>query len=560
MTSNLLGNPKLTVTDVNDVKEGLNHIVVDSVQFGNQEMIMEKDVTVEMKDGENLYVNIFRPNKEGQFPVMMSADTYGKDNKPKITNMGANWPTLGAIPTSSFTPEESPDPGFWVPQDYVVIKVALRGSSKSNGVLSPWSKREAEDYYEVIEWAAQQEWSNGNIGTNGVSYLAVTQWWVASLNPPHLKAMIPWEGLNDMYREVAFHCGIPDIGFYRFWIQGIFARWTDNPNIEDLIQAQKDHPLFDDFWKQRQAPLHQIKTPILACASWSTQGLHNRGSFEGFKQASSEDKWLYIHGRKEWESYYARENLERQKAFFDYYLKEEDNDWKDTPTVTYEVRDQFYRGEFKTATSFPLPNTEYTPLYLNANELTLNQNTVSEENTTSYDSENEQDEVRFSYTFDKDTELVGNMNLKLWVSTDDTDDMDLFAGIKKLDRRGNEVHFPDFNHIEDGQVATGWLRASHRELDQEKSTIAQPWHTHEQELKLNNGEVVPVEIELLPSGTLFKQGETLEVVVKGSEVVKGNSTPGMSTRYEHNETVNKGHHHIHTGGQYDSQLIIPITK
>lgn len=560
MTSNLLGNPKLTVTDVNDVKEGLNHIVVDSVQFGNQEMIMEKDVTVEMKDGENLYVNIFRPNKEGQFPVVMSADTYGKDNKPKITNMGANWPTLGAIPTSSFTPEESPDPGFWVPQDYIVIKVALRGSSKSNGVLSPWSKREAEDYYEVIEWAAQQEWSNGNIGTNGVSYLAVTQWWVASLNPPHLKAMIPWEGLNDMYREVAFHGGIPDTGFYRFWIQGIFARWTDNPNIEDLIQAQKDHPLFDDFWKQRQAPLHQIKTPILACASWSTQGLHNRGSFEGFKQASSEDKWLYIHGRKEWESYYARENLERQKAFFDYYLKEEDNDWKDTPTVTYEVRDQFYRGEFKTATSFPLPNTEYTPLYLNANELTLNQNTVSEENTTSYDSENEQDEVRFSYTFDKDTELVGNMNLKLWVSTDDTDDMDLFAGIKKLDRRGNEVHFPDFNHIEDGQVATGWLRASHRELDQEKSTIAQPWHTHEQELKLTQGEIVSVEIELLPSGTLFKQGETLEVVVKGSEVVKGNSTPGMSTRYEHNETVNKGHHHIHTGGQYDSQLIIPVTK
>lgn len=560
MTSNLLGNPKLTVTDVYDVKEGLNHIVVDSVQFGNQEMIMEKDVTVEMKDGENLYVNIFRPNKEGQFPVVMSADTYGKDNKPKITNMGANWPTLGAIPTSSFTPEESPDPGFWVPQDYIVIKVTLRGSSKSNGVLSPWSKREAEDYYEVIEWAAQQEWSNGNIGTNGVSYLAVTQWWVASLNPPHLKAMIPWEGLNDMYREVAFHGGIQDTGFYRFWVQGIFARWTDNPNIEDLIQAQKDHSLFDDFWKQRQAPLHQIKTPILACASWSTQGLHNHGSFEGFKQASSEDKWLYIHGRKEWESYYARENLERQKAFFDYYLKEEDNDWKDTPTVTYEVRDQFYRGEFKTATSFPLPNTEFTPLYLNANELTLNQNTVSEENTTSYDSENEQDEVRFSYTFDKDTELVGNMNLKLWVSTDDTDDMDLFAGIKKLDRRGNEVHFPDFNHIEDGQVATGWLRASHRELDQEKSTIAQPWHTHEQELKLTQGEIVSVEIELLPSGTLFKQGETLEVVVKGSEVVKGNSTPGMSTRYEHNETVNKGHHHIHTGGQYDSQLIIPVTK
>ena len=59
------------------------------------------------------------------------------------------------------------------------------------------------------------------------------------IKSPHLKAMIPWEGLNDMYREVAFHGGIPDTGFFRFWIQGIFARWTDNPNIEDLIQAQK---------------------------------------------------------------------------------------------------------------------------------------------------------------------------------------------------------------------------------------------------------------------------------------------------------------------------------
>ncbi len=95
-----------------------------------------------------------------------------------------------------------------------------------------------------------------------------------------------------------------------------------NPNIEDMIQAQQEHPLFDDFWKQRQVPLSQIKTPLLTCASWSTQGLHNRGSFEGFKQAASEEKWLYVHGRKEWESYYARVNLERQKSFFDFYLKE----------------------------------------------------------------------------------------------------------------------------------------------------------------------------------------------------------------------------------------------
>ncbi len=558
MTKQMLGNPKLTVTSIENIKEGINHIVVDSIQYGNQEMIMEKDVAVPMSDGAVLYVNVIRPNKPGKFPVVMSADTYGKDNKPKITNMGSLWPTLGAIPTSSITPEESPDPGFWVPNDYVVVKVALRGSAKSKGVLYPWGLSEAKDYAEVIEWAGQQEWSNGNVGTNGVSYLAVTQWWVASLNPSHLKAMIPWEGLNDMYREIAFHGGIPDTGFYKFWYEGIVARWPET-EIEDLKKEQKLHTMFDEYWKGKQADLSAIKVPMFVCASWSTQGLHNRGTFEGFKQASSEDKWLKIHGRKEWESYYARESLEQQKEFFDYYLKGIENDWKDTPKVSYEVRDKFYRGNTKTATNFPLPNTKETALYLDGSDMTLKDLKPEASTKVSYNSESEgKDEVRFNKVFNEDTELTGNMKLKLWVSAEEADDMDLFVGIKKINKQGEEVNFPDFNHIEHGQVASGWLRVSHRELDSEKSTPLQPWHKHETELKLAKDEIVPVEIEILPSSTLFKKGEQLEVVVKASEVVKGNSTPGLKTRYEHEETVNKGVHNIYAGDKYDSHLLIPV--
>lgn len=558
MTKQMLGNPKLTATPIEEITEGTNHIVVDSIQYGNQEMIMEKDVVVPMSDGAELYVNVIRPNKEGQFPVVMSADTYGKDNKPKITNMGAIWPTLGPIPTSSITPEESPDPGFWVPNDYVVVKVALRGSAKSKGSLYPWGLSEAKDYAEVIEWAGQQTWSNGNVGTNGVSYLAVTQWWVASLNPSHLKAMIPWEGLNDMYREIAFHGGIPDTGFYRFWYDGIVARWP-NTDIEDLKAVQQNHPLFDDYWKGKQANLSAIQVPMFVCASWSTQGLHNRGTFEGFKQASSKDKWLKIHGRKEWETYYARESLEQQKDFFDYYLKGIKNDWQDTPTVSYEVRDKFYQGQTKSSSNYPLPNTEATPLYLDGQNMTLSTSKIKDVTKVSYNSEAEDnDEVRFSKTFEEDTELTGNMKLKLWISADNADDMDLFAGIKKVNRQGGEVNFPDFNHIEHGQVATGWLRVSHRELDNAKSTPLQPWHSHESEHKLNGDELVPVEIEILPSGTLFKKGESIQVVVKASEVVKGNSTPGLKTRYEHDETVNQGTHNIYTGGDYDSHLLVPV--
>ncbi|EHJ07627.1 CocE/NonD family hydrolase [Staphylococcus simiae] len=563
MTQSKLGNPQLTVTPVEYVQDGVNHIVVDSVQYGNQEMTMEKNVPVTMTDGTTLYVNIFRPLEEGQYPVVISADTYGKDNKPKITNMGANWPTLGSFKTSSFTPEESPDPGYWVPNGYVVVKVALRGSAQSTGRLLPWGPEEAQDYAEVIDWAGEQPWSNGNVGTNGVSYLAVTQWWAASLNPKHLKAMIPWEGLNDMYREVAFHGGIPDTGFYRFWYQGIVQRWPNNDQIEDLVGNQQNHPLFDSYWQHKQAPLANIQVPMFVCASWSTQGLHNRGTFEGFKQASSKQKWLFVHGRKEWETYYARESLEAQRQFFDYFLKGIDNDWTERPRVIYEVRDSFYKGELRSASDWPIPDTDYEALYLDASNQQLSMEEPTQISQISYDSEaieSGNDEVRFNYTFNQNTELTGNMKLKLWVSTDQSDDMDLFAGIKKLDRRGNEVHFPDFNHIEDGQVATGWLRVSHRKLDTEKSTIAQPWHSHDELQKLQPNEIVPVEIELLPSGTQFNKGESLEVVVKASEVVKGNSTPGLSTRYEHNERLNKGQHTIYSGGQYDSHLIIPVIK
>lgn len=73
---------------------------------------------------------------------------------------------------------------------------------------------------------------------------------------------------------------------------------------------------------------------------------------------------------------------------------------------------------------------------------------------------------------------------------------------------------------------------------------------------------MPVEIKLLPSGTLFKKGESLAVVVKGNEIIKGNSTPlpNMKTRYEHEDTVNRGNHLVYTGGGYDSHLIIPVIE
>ncbi len=108
---------------------------------------------------------------------------------------------------------------------------------------------------------------------------------------------------------------------------------------------------------------------------------------------------------------------------------------------------------------------------------------------------------------------------------------------------------------EDGPVALGWIRASHRELDSSRSRPWQPVLAHRRALPLAAGEIVPLEIEILPSGTLFRPGETLRLVVQGQDVHR---YPRPLVQALHDDTVNRGPHVIHAGGPYDSHLLLPV--
>jgi uncharacterized protein len=141
------------------------------------------------------------------------------------------------------------------------------------------------------------------------------------------------------------------------------------------------------------------------------------------------------------------------------------------------------------------------------------------------------------------------------VEADGSDDMDLFIALQKLDANGNPVTFPFFSIWENGNVALGWLRVSHRELDQERSTPEQPWLLHCREQKLSPGEIIPVEIEILPSGTVFHAGETLRLLIQGTDV---NKYPAGTPTQRHHSDRNHGRHIIHAGGGCDSHLLIPV--
>jgi hypothetical protein len=513
-------------------------------------MICEYDVAVTMRDGVKLYVNVFRPKAEGRYPVVLAWAPYGKHEGAE--DYYAMLPGCGQSKAlhSEYGCFEGPDPANWCPYGYVIVYVDPRGAWGSEGDLTFMSPQEALDGYDVVEWAGTQAWSNGKVGMNGVSYLGWTQWKIASMNPPHLAAINPWEGASDFYRELCFHGGIRSN--FTAMFPGTMCRPTNR--AEDLMAMAREHPLFDEYWASKNADLEKITVPAFVVASWSDHGLHTRGTFEGFKKISSKDKWLRVHGRKKWVDYYAHEDMQRQ--FFDRFLKGIDNDVKYWPKVNLEIRERSHVGNFRPENEWPLARTRYTELFLGARTGALSTAPFTEQAQVQYgvdDPDDKSQNASFELTWKEKTELTGHAKLKLWVEAVGSDDMDLYVVIDKIDRTGDRVPFPSQSAFDHGPVAYGWLRVSHRELDEERSTPYQPVLKHQKEIKLKAGEIVPVEIELWAASILFEAGETLRVTVLGSDL-----HAHEAWRHDGVRTVNRGRHVIHTGGAYDSHLLVPV--
>lgn len=538
------GGPPLVIRDIEDIRESV---------------IVENDVGVVVRDGTRLSAKVFRPASEGRFPVIMMLTAYGKDRGPDqypaaIEHAELPGFSFGTIEVSEWTSWEAPDPATWVPFGYAVVYLDVRGYLDSEGDASVLSPEDGEDFYDAIEWAGAQEWSNGNVGLLGVSYLAISQWVAATANPPSLKAIAPWEGQTDAVREVLYHGGVPETAFVDFWINRVNGLANTPPLPADLLLAvHPDMPRLLPFLPAVGIQLDQVTVPTLVCASWSDHGLHTRGSFEAYKQIQSEQKWIYNHGRAKWDVFYSDEAIAAQKQFFDHFLKGEDNGMDELRSIRMEVRESLEEYEVRYEDEWPIARTEYRELYLDSASGTLGGDLPADTAEAQYAPLSEA--ATFTVTFDEDTELTGNMKLKLWVSTTEGTDMDLFVGIEKLDQDGEPVHFHGKAGFAETPAALGWLRVSERALDEERSTPWQPWLSHDNPQPLTPNEVVPVEVEILPSSTLFRAGESLQVVVQGQDLFEH-----PSLAHDHSDDVNRGTHSIYTGGQYDSHLLVPVVR
>ena len=518
-------------------------------------LLIERNAVVTLRDGVKIYVDVYRPDGpagETNLPAIVGWGPYGKHTVGR-----RHAPESGVDPrwVSQFTGFEAVDPLFWCPLGYAVVYPDPRGTWFSEGEMHHGGIVESLDCHDLIEWVGTREWCNGRVGLSGVSYLAAIQYQVASLKPPHLAAINPWEAFSDWYREFAYHGGIRETGFLPYACNSI--NWSLS-RTEDTNANVLAHPLYDEYWESKESRLEDIDVPAFVVASWSDQGFHTRGTLEFFRRIASSQKWLVIHGQKKWGHFYHPESVRALQAFFDHFLKGTDDAVLAWPRVRMEIRERAYVQTARDEQEWPLRRQQLVPLYLDAENSVLAGEPAARESQHRYLSTDPSQSAQFDYIVPDDMEITGYMKLKLWAGAEDHDDLDLFVAIQKVDRNGELVGFHYYASYDTGPVALGWLRASHRELDPVRSRPEQPVHLHRREQRLAPGEVVPLEIEIWPSSTLFRKGERLRVVVKGSDVYPyPGRAPGLPLAL-HADTRNKGFHVIWTGGRYDSHLLVPL--
>jgi uncharacterized protein len=562
-------------------------------------MKIEWDVPITMDDGLVLRADVYRPIDDGQYPVVLSYGPYAKglpfqEAYPRQWNlMTKEHPDVEKGSTNKYQTWEAVDPEKWVPHGYVCVRVDSRGAGRSPGYMDPFSKRETQDYYECIEWAGVQEWSNGKVGLNGISYYAMNQWQVAALQPPHLVAMIPWEGSADWYRDATHHGGIMST-FWATWLpqiltvqHGVGNRGSINPNTgeyvagpetlldEELAANRTDldsdilsHPLAnDDYYKEREVDWSKVTVPILSAANWGGIGLHLRGNIEGYMQAASTQKWLEVHGLEHWTHFYTDYGVNLQRKFFDFFLKGEDNGWSSQAPIQLNVRGV---NEFteRAEHEWPLERTQWKKLYLDPTNNGFSTEPVKSEGKIEYEPLKEEVTL-LSEPYSEETEITGPLVAKLFISSTTTD-ADLFLTVRLFDPEGDEILYSGAMDPRT-PISQGWLRASHRKLDVERTTFYQPFHTHDEIQPLTPKEVYELDIEIWPTSIVIPQGYQLGLTIGGKDYKNTDEGVRFHTKFmtgsgaywhddirDRPEDVFGGKVTIYSGGDKNGYLLVPI--
>lgn len=568
-------------------------------------MTQERDVMIPMRDGAKLCGDVYRPDADGKFPALLSFGIHNKellapDNFKAIPPQPA-WSTLwiGNI--------EGGDSAFFVSRGYVHVVVNARNMGKSDGgPMTP------TDQYDTIEWIAAQPWCDGNVGMMGISNFAANQFMAAATQPPHLKAIFPFDpagayggpmsfrdvrpgGLIPMMDYVmdllSVGAGVqgkpgelpepmetwwkeamenPDYRMYGHAYNILTMKGQHNPHLFQTLINPYDFPGSSEVGEEN---FKRIKLPVYTGSGWYsyTYKAHIQGSQHWYKGIDCPKKLVFTgpaHMERPFHS--LREEMLR---WYDYWLKGIETGIMEEPAVKYWVMGE---NRWRTAANWPIPETKWTKYYLHSWER------LRPEPFDPFGSDNYEQPDAFlqmpptqTNTISKlrymteplaeDTLVAGPISLKLFASIDQEDTnwiiilKDVGPDVSVRTGREGEKSVPD--DLPEREVTRGWLKASHRATDPERSTPWEPWHiyTREAQQPVTPGEITEYDIEILSTANCFKAGHRICIEITSLDLPTG--TGGLTNAEYipyHICSSKTTVHKIYRNAQYPSCLLLPI--
>lgn len=523
---------------------------------------------IELSDGTGLKYTVIYPDVGGRYPVLLHYQGYNAGNDPYDTGFGA----LGEVALAN---------------GYAILGINTRGSGCSEGSFTPLERQWAHDGLEVLDWATQQTWSNGDTAMAGLSLPGIIQLMVASQRHPSLKAILPWSAITDIYRDVAWPGGIYNATFIGFWQTLLSQQNIANPLLEsargdtrcaaalttpgrqanNAILDVSIRPWADDpeYSRRLLSPgeVSNIAVPALITHAWQDEALSSRSTVE-YEKMSPDKTWFILgnggHGFGLGSEFVVNEAI----RFLNHFVKGEDNAFESTPKVQL-LHEVAYDGTYRWKTShqtWPV-NHELAELYFSDDGRLANErpNVAGSVNytyplaapsmtaTVSPETENQTYKLpvtpggSVSFTsapLAHDLEILGPARADIWLSST-AQDTDVQISLVEVRPDGQEQF-----------IQRGWLRASNRTMLKAENRANFPVHIHSKQTRepLVIDDPTLLSIEIWPVGHVFRSGSSLRVYIEAPLGTTGyrqlalNQTPATNT--------------VHTGESYLSRITLPV--
>lgn len=579
-------------------------------------MHWDRDIMIPMRDGVRICADVYRPDARAKFPALLAYAPHNKDlQTPEACEKA---PAIGPQPAWSawwLGAQEAGDTRFFVSRGYVHVVANPRGVGKSEdgGIAdTPWLGSKM-DLYDVIEWIAKQSWSDGNVGMIGISAFGGAQFHAAKLRPPHLKAIFPYDpcsafggmrGFRDLYPGGVLHLTMyfldqlgvaheirgrpaalpedrerlwqeamsnPDYRMYLNLYNVLTQKGQHTPAMFEYLLEPYDT---EESVRASEADFEQVELPVYTGAGWYayTYKLHLQGCQHWFSGIKTKKKKLLFTGpahlERPWHSFHSE-----VLRWYDHWLKRMDTGIMDEPRVKYWVMGA---NHWRSGDDWPLPETKWTKFYLHSWERLREDPFVP----SSRDAYEEPDAFvqmpptqtrrvqKLRYMTDPlphDVLIAGPSALYLFAAIDQEDTnwivilKDVGPDVSVRTAREGETQIPE--DLAERELVRGWLKASHRALDANRSKPWKPWHplTRKAQKPVVPGEINEYAVEILATANLFKAGHRICVEITSMDMPTG--TAGF-TNVEyisyHVCSSKTTLHKIYHSAKYPSHLLLPV--